>query len=40
MLMFNDVMTVTELINLVTFLQPNYTVPDFKYTQYGPFEFE
>jgi sulfur-oxidizing protein SoxX len=40
MLVFNDVMTVTELINLVTFLQPKYKVPHYKQTYYGPYEIE
>ena len=40
MLVFNDVMTVTELINLVTFLQPKYKVPHYEYTYYGPYEIE
>ena len=40
MLVFNDVMTVTELINLVTFLQPKYKVPHDEYTYYGPYEIE
>ncbi|TMM46528.1 cytochrome C [Colwellia ponticola] len=31
---FNDVMTVTELIDLVTFLQPKYTLLPFKPTVY------
>lgn len=40
MLVFNDVMTVTELINLVTFLQPKYKVPHDEYSYYGPYEIE
>jgi mono/diheme cytochrome c family protein len=40
MLVFNDVMTVTELVNLVTFLQPKYKLPHYEYTHYGPYEFE
>jgi sulfur-oxidizing protein SoxX len=40
MLVFNDVMTVTELVNLVTFLQPNYKIPHYEYTYYGPYEIE
>ena len=45
MLVFNDMMTVTELINLVTFLQPNYKIPNYKiphyeYTYFGPYEIE
>jgi len=35
---FNDVMTVTELIDLVAFLQPKYTVPPYEYTHYGHYE--
>jgi sulfur-oxidizing protein SoxX len=31
---FNDVMTVTELINIVAFLQPKYKVKPMQYTQY------
>lgn len=31
---FNDVMTVTELINLVSFLQPNYTLVPYQPTKY------
>jgi len=37
MLMFNDVMTVTELVDLVTFLQPKYKVKPYEYTYYGPY---
>lgn len=40
MLVFNDVMTVTELVNLVTFLQPKYKIPHYEYTHYGPYEIE
>jgi len=40
MLVFNDVMTVTELVNLVTFLQPKYKVPNYEYTYYGPYDLE
>jgi mono/diheme cytochrome c family protein len=31
---FNEVMTVTELINIVAFLQPKYKVKPMQYTQY------
>ncbi len=31
---FNDVMTVTELVNLVSFLQPNYELIPFRRTNY------
>ena len=34
MKVFNDVMTVTELIDLVTFLQPNYKLVDYQPTKY------
>lgn len=34
MRIFNDVMTVTELINIVGFLQPKYKVKPIQYTQY------
>jgi hypothetical protein len=40
MLVFNDAMTVTELVNLVTFLQPKYKVPNYEYTYYGPYDLE
>jgi mono/diheme cytochrome c family protein len=40
MLVFNDVMTVTELVDLVAFLQPKYKVSPYKYTHYGHYEFE
>lgn len=40
MLVFNEVMTVTELVNLVTFLQPKYKIPSYKYTFYGPYDLE
>jgi sulfur-oxidizing protein SoxX len=32
---YNDVMTVTELVDLVTFLQPTYKVKPYEYTPYG-----
>jgi L-cysteine S-thiosulfotransferase len=32
---YNDVMTVTELVDLVTFLQPTYKVKPNEYTPYG-----
>jgi len=35
---FNDVMTVTELVDLVTFLQPKYNVKPYQYTHYGHYE--
>lgn len=35
MQVFNDVMTVSELIDVVTFLQPKYKVKPLQYTQYG-----
>jgi hypothetical protein len=34
MKIFNDEMTVTELIDLVTFLQPNYTLSPYQQTKY------
>ncbi|MGB1263594.1 MAG: cytochrome C [Cognaticolwellia sp.] len=34
MKIFNDEMTVTELINLVSFLQPNYTLAPYQPTNY------
>ena len=34
MTVFNDVMTVTELINLVAFLQPKYTLVPYQPTRY------
>ncbi|MBA6390927.1 c-type cytochrome [Colwellia sp. BRX10-3] len=34
MKIFNDEMTVTELIDLVTFLQPNYTLVPYRHTKY------
>ena len=34
MKVFNDVMTVTELINIVSFLQPNYILIPYKRTKY------
>ncbi|MBA6352116.1 c-type cytochrome [Colwellia sp. BRX9-1] len=34
MKVFNDVMTVTELIDLVSFLQPNYTLKPYQQTRY------
>lgn len=40
MLVFNDVMTVTELVNLITFLQPKYKVPHYEDTHYGPYDIE
>jgi mono/diheme cytochrome c family protein len=35
MTVFNDVMTVTELINLVAFLQPKYTLVPYQPTRYA-----
>ena len=35
---FNDVMTVTELVDLVTFLQGKYTVQPVEYTHYGQYQ--
>lgn len=32
---YNDTITVTELIDLVTFLQPHYTLVKFHHTEYG-----
>ena len=37
MRVFNDVMTVQELINLVAFLQPKYKVKPITYTHYGQY---
>jgi hypothetical protein len=37
MRVFNDVMTVQELIDLVTFLQPKYDVKPITYTHYGQY---
>lgn len=37
MRVFNDVMTVTELTNLVSFLQPKYKVQPYQYTRYGQY---
>jgi sulfur-oxidizing protein SoxX len=34
MQVFNDVMTVTELVNIVAFLQPKYNVKPMQYTLY------
>lgn len=34
MIVFNDVMTVTELVNLVAFLQPKYTLVPYQPTRY------
>jgi mono/diheme cytochrome c family protein len=35
MTVFNDVMTVTELVNLVAFLQPKYTLVPYQPTRYA-----
>jgi sulfur-oxidizing protein SoxX len=40
MRVFNDALTVTELVNLVTLLQPKYKVPNYEYTYYGPYDLE
>ena len=40
MVIFNDVMTVSELVDLVAFLQPKYKMKPHEYTYYGPYEFE
>ncbi|MFT5675594.1 MAG: sulfur-oxidizing protein SoxX [Paraglaciecola sp.] len=37
MRIFNDVMTVTELVDLVSFLQPQYKVKPIQYTHYGQY---
>lgn len=37
MRVFNDVMTVQELIDLVAFLQPKYKVEPINYTHYGQY---
>jgi hypothetical protein len=39
MLVFNDTMTVTELVDLVTFLQGQYEVQPYAYTHYGQYHF-
>lgn len=38
MRVFNDVMTVQELIDLVAFLQPKYQVKPITYTHYGQYK--
>ena len=38
MLLFNDVMTVTQLVDLVTFLEDNYEVTAYKRTSYRRFD--
>ncbi|MFT5677357.1 MAG: sulfur-oxidizing protein SoxX [Paraglaciecola sp.] len=35
---FNDVMTVTELVDVVTFLQGKYEVAPYEYTHYGQYK--
>jgi hypothetical protein len=40
MRMFNDVMTVTELIDLVAFLQPQYELKPIQYTHYGQYRVQ
>jgi len=37
---YNDVLTVTELVDLVTFLQPHYKVKPITYTHYGQYHYE
>lgn len=37
---FNDALTVTELVDLVTFLQPQYKVKPITYTQYGKYVYD
>ncbi|MFT5313938.1 MAG: sulfur-oxidizing protein SoxX [Paraglaciecola sp.] len=37
MRLFNDVMTVSELVDLVAFLQPKYEVKPIQYTTYGQY---
>lgn len=37
MRIYNDVMTVTELVDLVAFLQPKYQVQPYQYTRYGQY---
>lgn len=39
MTVFNDKMTVTELTNLVTFLQPNYTLAPYHETTYPRYPY-
>lgn len=36
---YNDVMTISELVDLVTFLQPHYKVQPITYTQYGQYVY-
>jgi sulfur-oxidizing protein SoxX len=40
MIVFNNVMTVNELVNLVKFLQIKYKVKPHEYTYYGYYEFD
>lgn len=37
MIVFNEVMTVTELIDLVAFLQPKYKIKSYEYSHYRPY---
>lgn len=37
MRVFNDIMTVTELVDLVAFLQPKYEIKPIQYTTYGQY---
>lgn len=37
MLNYNDVMTVTELVDIVAYLQPKYRVTPLTYTPYSPY---
>jgi L-cysteine S-thiosulfotransferase len=39
MTVFNDVMTVTELINLVAYLQPQYTLVPYQPTRYAYYPY-
>lgn len=36
---YNDIMTVTQLTDLVTFLQPHYELIKYNPTKYGPYSF-
>ncbi|GIU32051.1 cytochrome C [Shewanella schlegeliana] len=40
MVSFNSVMTVDELVNLVVFLQPYYTLAPYTRTQYSPYRYD
>ncbi len=37
MRVYNDIMTVTQLVNLVTFLEDNYKIPPYQRTKYPAF---